>query len=132
VNGTPTTDMDYFYTYGPSLIVNLDANGTLKNYTPVSSSIQYKKDDKEKGSIHPMFIENAVRVFSNRSDDVSFDTFLTYNKGTFNSPLVNRTPNSSSTVPSLLPHTVREVKDYALIYYITNYGDKYWLNKMTW
>jgi hypothetical protein len=129
---TPTTEMDYFYTYGPGLIVNFDTNGTLKSFTPVSDSRQHINHEKEKGSLKALFLENALRIFSNRNGDIIFDTYYTENKGTFNPPMVNPTPNSSSTVPALIPQTVRPVKDYALIYYITNYGDKYWLNKMTW
>ena len=129
---TPTTDLDYFYTFGSSIIVNFDTKGTLKSFTPLFNTSKYKNYDKEKGSFSVLFLENALRVFSNNSGAISFDTFFTENKGTFYRPSVIPFDNGTSTTPYVLPKTVRVVENYGMVYYITNYRDRYWLNKMTW
>ena len=126
---TPTMDLDYFYTFGSSVIVNLDTKGTLKSFTPLMGSKLYKNTDKEKGSVAALYLENGLRIFSN-NDYIRCDSFFTQNKATFNSPSVR--PNGIGTTPYIIPATVSEVKKYNLVYYITNYGDQYWLNKMSW
>lgn len=129
---TPTTELDYFYTYGSSVIVNFDTKGTLKSFTPLFNSKQYKNYTKEKGSLSVLFLENGLRVFSNNSSNISFDTFFTDNKGNFEKPSVIPFDHGTSTIPHILPKTVRAVKNYGMVYYITNYNDRYWFNKMTW
>ena len=126
---TTTMDIDYTYTFGSSVIVMMDNKGTLKSFTPLFNSKQYINGDKEQGSFATFQLENALRVFSNNpSGHISHYEFLTDKKATFYSPRVN----SSSTTPYLLPATMRPVKNYGMVYYISHYGDRYWLNKMTW
>ncbi|WP_034057993.1 hypothetical protein [Lacinutrix jangbogonensis] len=129
---TTSTDLDYFYTYGSSVIVNFDTKGTLKSFTPLFKSEKLKNQAKEKGSLSTLFLENGLRVFSNNDRHITFSTFFTDNKGTFNRPSVIPYQSGTSTIPFVITKTVREVKDYAMVYYITNYGDRYWFNKMTW
>ncbi len=124
---TITNEIDYLYTYGSSVIVNLDTKGTLKSFTLLFNSKKYKNAEKEKGSFSALHLENGLRVFANNSN-ISFNTFFTENKGTFATP---RVPGST-TSPYILPKTVKAVKDYGMVYYITNYGDRYWFNRMTW
>ena len=132
-NGTSiTNELDYLYTYGSSVIVNFDTKGTLKNFTPLFSSKQYKNQEKEKGSLSALYLENGLRVFSNNENIITFNTFFTENKGTFVRPRILPSEHGSSTIPYILPKTVRAVNDYNIAYYITHYGDRYWLNKMTW
>jgi hypothetical protein len=130
---TMSTEMDYFYTNGPSLIVNFDLNGTLKGFSPLFNKAEFKNYDKEKGSLSALYLENGLRVFSNNNGNkISLHSFFTDRESTFNPPTVLPSPGSSSQIPFLLPSTVRTVYKYGIVYYITNYGDKYWLNKMTW
>ncbi|WP_299101523.1 hypothetical protein [uncultured Winogradskyella sp.] len=130
--GTMTTELDYFYTYGSSVIVNMDAKGTLKSFKPLFNSMKLKNQQKEIGSFTALNLENGLRVFSNYNGKSSFNSFFTDNEGTFNKPRVRPTENSMPTTPHILPKTVVAVKNYGIVYYITKYGDHYWLNKMTW
>ena len=130
VGGKPSMDLDYLYTYGSSIIVNLDTKGTLKSFTPLFNSKTFKNTQKEKGSFSALYLENGLRIFANNNNNnsLSFNTFFTKNKETFNYPRVTQ----STMIPYILPNTVTAVKDYGMVYYITNYGDRYWFNKMTW
>ncbi|MEM5565158.1 hypothetical protein WNY78_08580 [Psychroserpens sp. AS72] len=129
---TLTTDLDYLYTYGSSVIVNFNTKGTLKGFTPLFNSKQYKNEAKEKGSFSTLVLENGLRVFSNNDNHITMSSFFVDQRETFNRPTVIPFDHGTSTVPNILPHTVREVKDYAIVYYITQYRDRYWFNKMTW
>ena len=129
---TMSTDLDYLYTYGSSVIVNFDTKGTLKSFTPLFRSNQYKNEAKEKGSFSTLFLENGLRVFSNNDNHITMSSFFVDQRETFNRPNVIPFDHGTSTVPNVIPHTVREVKDYAMVYYITQYRDRYWFNKMTW
>lgn len=127
-----STDIDYIYTYGSSVIVNFDTKGTLKSFTPLFKSNQYKNEAKERGSLSTLVLENGVRIFSNNDNHITMSSFFGGNDVTFNRPTVIPFDNGTSTVPNIIPHTVRDVKDYAMVYYITQYRDRYWFNKMTW
>tara|TARA_R110000787_G_scaffold60220_8_gene136570 strand:+ start:11602 stop:13047 length:1446 start_codon:yes stop_codon:yes gene_type:complete len=128
---TTTTDMDYFYTYGSSVIVNFDTKGTLKGFENFMNSKKYKNDAKEKGSFATMFLNDGLRLFSN-NDYIRLDSYFTEEESTFMSPSVKPNGTGSNSTPYVIPKTVREVNNYNLVYYITNYGNEYWLNKMTW
>ncbi|MEJ6792610.1 MAG: hypothetical protein QNK89_07770 [Lacinutrix sp.] len=80
---TTTKDLDYFYTYGSSVIVNFDTKGTLKSFSPLFSSEKLKNQAKEKGSISTLFLENGVCVFSNNDRHITLSTFFTDNKNHF-------------------------------------------------
>ncbi|OUR97685.1 hypothetical protein A9Q86_15850 [Flavobacteriales bacterium 33_180_T64] len=127
-----TNELDYLYTYGSSIIVNFDTTGTLKGFMPLFNSKQYKNDQKEKGSLSALYLENGLRIFSNNSNNISFDTFYTDNKGSFAKPIIIPFEHGTGTVPYVLPKTVRAVKNYGIVYYISHYRDRYWFNKMTW
>nr|WP_321245980.1 hypothetical protein [uncultured Psychroserpens sp.] len=129
---TMSTDLDYLYTYGSSIIVNFDTKGTLKGFTPLFRSKQYKNDAKEQGSMSSLILENGLRVFSNNDNYITMSSFFGGNDVTFNRPSVIPYDHGTSTTPLILPNTVKVVKDYAMVYYITHYRDRYWFNKMTW
>ncbi|TBV24794.1 hypothetical protein DMZ43_14440 [Meridianimaribacter sp. CL38] len=127
-----TTELDYIYTYGSSIIVNFDTKGTLKGFTPLFNSQQYKNHNKEKGSLSAVHLENGLRIFSNNYSHMTFSSFFTSNEASFNFPRIIPFEHGTSTIPFILPQTVKAVKNYGIVYYITNYRDRYWLNKMTW
>ena len=129
---TITTDLDYFYIYGSSIIVNFDSKGTLKGFTPLFNSKKYKNTEKEKGSVSAVLLENGLNVFSNNNSHISFDAFFSNPNSTIEKPNLAIPENGSSFLPNVLPKTVRSVKDYGMIYYIANYGDRYYFCKMTW
>jgi hypothetical protein len=129
---TMSTDLDYLYTYGSSVIVNFDTKGTLKGFTPLYKSKQYKNDAKEQGSMTALLLENGLRVFSNHDNRITMNSYFGGNEVTFHRPKVIPFDNGTSTIPLIIPRTVKAVKDYAMVYYITHYGDRYWFNKMTW
>lgn len=128
---TTTTDLDYLYTYGSSVIVNMDAKGVLKGFENFMNSKQYKNEDKEKGSFATLYLNNGLRLFSN-NDYIRMDSYITQEESNFMSPTVKPNGTGSNSTPYIIPKTVREVNNYNLVYYITNYGNEYWLNKMTW
>lgn len=129
---TISTDLYYLYTFGSSVIVNFDTKGTLEGFTSLFNSKQFKNAAKEKGSLTTLFLENGLRVFSNNDNYITMSSFFEGNDVTFNRPSIRPYDSGTSTTPFILPRTVKEVKDYAMVYYITHYGDRYWLNKMTW
>lgn len=130
---TPTTELDYFYTFGSSVIVNFDTKGTLKSFTPLFDAVQLKNYAKEKGSLSVLYLENGLRVLSNaNSNQLSFNSYFTSNEASFSYPRVIPFDGGTSTIPSILPSTVKRVENYGIVYYVTNYNDRYWLNKMTW
>lgn len=128
---TLTTDLDYLYTFGSSVIVNLDTKGTLKSFTPLMNSKNYKNEAKEKGSLTALYLENGLHVFAN-NDYIKHYSFFTQDKSYFSSPSVRPNGAGTSTTPYIIPHTIRDVNNYNLVYYITNYGNEYWFNKMSW
>ncbi|WP_353777730.1 hypothetical protein [Winogradskyella sp. 3972H.M.0a.05] len=130
--GTTSTEMDYFYTYGSSVIVNMDTKGTLKSFTPLFSSKQYKNYEKEKGSMTALFLENGLRVFHNNNSHLALSTYFTENPGKFYPTRVIPYEHGQAKLPYILPQTVREVKNYGMVYYMTKARDRYWFNKMTW
>ena len=132
VDGNLTTDLDYIYTFGSSVIVNFNKEGTLKSFKPLFNSKKLINHDKEKGSFSTLFLEKGLRVFSNHNDHISFNTFFKDNEDTFNYPRVIPYDNGTSTIPFILPKTVKLVKNYGIVYYISRYRDRYWYNKMTW
>ncbi|WP_040280892.1 hypothetical protein [Psychroserpens damuponensis] len=129
---TTTTDLDYLYTYGSSVIVNFDTKGTLKGFIPLFNSKQYKNEAKERGSLTTLVLENGLRVFSNNDNHITMNSFFVDARETFNYPRVIPFDHGTATIPNVIPHTVRDVKNYAMVYYITQYRDRYWFNKMTW
>ncbi len=128
---TVTTDLDYFYTYGSSVIVNMDTKGTLKSFENFMNSKQYKNETKEKGSFASIYLNNGLRLFSN-NDYIRLDSYFSDGESKFNSPFVKPNGTGSNSTPYIIPSTVREVVSYNIVYYISNYGNEYWLNKMTW
>lgn len=129
---TITNELDYIYTFGSSIIVNFDTKGTLKGFTPLFGSKQYKNYSKEKGSLSALYLENGLRVFSNTDSHLGFSSFFTNTQANFNYPRIIPYEHGTSTIPYILPKTVRTVKNYGIVYYITHYRDRYWFNKMTW
>lgn len=129
---TVTNELDFLYTYGSSVIVNFDTKGTLKSFTPLFNSKKYKNHKKEIGSLSALYLENGLRIFSNSDNIITFNTFFTENRSTFVRPKILPSDHASSTIPLILPKTVRAVNNYNIVYYITQYGDRYWFNKMTW
>jgi hypothetical protein len=129
---TVINELDDTHTFGSSIIVNLDARGTLKSFTPLFNAMQYVNEAKEKGSLAALYLENGLRVFSNNQSTIGYYEFFSDKKATFYHPQVRPYDNSTSTTPYLLPATVRPVVNYGIVYYMTTYGDQYWFNKMTW
>ncbi|AGC78290.1 hypothetical protein LX97_02917 [Nonlabens dokdonensis] len=127
-----STELDYLYTYGSSILVNFDSKGSLKGFTPLFKSKQYKNGAKEQGSMTALILENGLRVFSNNDNYITMSSFYGGNDVTFNRPSIIPFDHGTSTTPLILPRSVKAVDDYAMVYYITNYGDRYWFNKMTW
>lgn len=129
---TVINELDDTHTFGASVLVNLDTRGTLKSFTPLFGQVQYVNEAKEKGSLAALYLENGLRVFTNNQSYITYSEYATDRKATFYSPQVRPYENSTATTPALLPATMRTVNNYGIVYYITNYADKYWLNKMTW
>ncbi len=130
--GTMTTELDYTYTFGSSVIVNFDTKGTLKGFTPLFNSKKYINYEKEKASMAALYLDNGLRIFSNDDGHISYDAFFTQSKGSFENPRVIPYDHGTSTIPNVIPNTIKVVKNYGIMYYMTNYRDRYWLHKTTW
>jgi len=131
VGNTVTNNLDYHYTFGASVIVNMDTKGTLKSFTSLLNGKNFTNEAKEKGSFSALYIENGLHVFTNNNYITNYP-FFTDNKPTFNRPSVRPNGASMPTSPYIIPHTVVTVPQYNMAYYIINYGNDYWLTKMTW
>ncbi|MGJ8592387.1 MAG: hypothetical protein ACSHXF_07560 [Aquaticitalea sp.] len=130
---TTTMDLDYTYTFGSSVIVTMDHKGTLKSYIPLFHSRTFINEDKELGSFAALQLENALRIFSNNDGHITHNEYFTTTKAGFYAPEIRVSDSNNYTKPpKLVPATMRMVPNYAMVYYITNYNDRYWLNKMTW
>lgn len=116
-------EMDYFYTYGPAVIVNMDTQGTLKTFAPIFYSTNYKNNN-EKGSLAVLDFNNGVRVFSNydRNSRYNLQAIFAEEEVSYGDP----------EGYYILPSTVERVNNYNLLYFITSTGNGYYLNKMTW
>lgn len=116
-------EIDYFYTFGPAVIVNLDTQGTLKAFAPFFYSTNYKNSN-ENGSLAVLDFNKGLRVFSNykKNGRYDLDTVFAQEKVSYGDP----------EGYNILPSTVKRVDNYNLIYYLTNTGNGYYLNKMTW
>ncbi|KGL64089.1 hypothetical protein [Polaribacter sp. Hel1_85] len=133
-----TTEIDYFYTYGSSVLVNIDTKGTLKSFKNLFESKKYKNNEKEKGSFSSLYLEDGLRIFSNYNKKESkyrgimVNSFFFDNQISFLKPKITIPNYNYPVVPYVLSKTIKEVKNYNILYYITNYGDRYWFNKTTW
>lgn len=126
-----TTEMDDFYTFGSSILVQLETNGTLKLYKNLFGSKKYVNGAKEKGSIAALYLASGLRLFTNYPK-VRFDSYFSEENVKYHIPYVRPYEHSSETTPHIIPNSVTAVENYNIVYYIINYGDKYWFSKMTW
>ena len=110
----------------------MDTKGTLKKMYPLFNASEFKNETKERASFTVLNLNDGLFVFSNRDGYMRMNHYFTNDSPTFNYPDVRPTENSSTTTPQIIPHTFRDVDGYGLAYYLVNYGDKYWVTKMTW
>lgn len=127
-----TTELDYFYTFGSSLMVNMDTKGTLKKMYPLYNAKDYKNEAKETAGYAILNLSDGLFVFSNTNGYMTMNQFFTGKESKFNYPEVKLSENASPTNPAFIPHTFREVKGFGLAYYIASYANTYWISKMTW
>ncbi len=124
-------EMDYTHTFGASVIVNMDTRGTLKGFKPFMNSKKYINEAKEKGSLASVYLNNGLRLFAN-NNYISLYTYFKDGKATFRTPTVRPKGAISDSTPYIIPSTVKAVKDYNLVYFISTYADEYWFNRMSW
>lgn len=126
-----TTDLDYFYHYGPSVVINLDTKGTLKSANYLDNSTNLKNDTNERGSISTMPLNGGLKLFYNKNDfrvSSFFDSGKTSHTG-----IDTKAENNESRYTSYLsPNSFEAVKDYNLAYFVSTNGKQFWINKMTW
>lgn len=122
-----STELEYTYTYGSKLLVNMDMQGTLKDMTRIQAKAVYKDETSIKGSLAAHYIDGGLRLFRNRRTGIvdkyfQLETFYSEENA------------SSSNIYSryILPHTVKVVPDYNIIYFMTQTGESIKFNKMTW
>ncbi len=136
-NGNQSTmELDYYHTYGASILVNFDTKGTLKSFTPLLDTVEYKNEKKEKGSITTLYFEDGLRLFHNDSkNQISYNSYFSQREIGFKKPVIKLKATDLPrywVIPCLLPNSLKKAEGYNLLYYISNYGDTYWLNKMSW
>ena len=126
-----TTDLDYFYNYGPSVVINLDTKGTLKSFNYLDNSINLKNDSNERGSIAAMSLNGGLKLFYNKSNlriASYFDSEKTSHTG-----IKTKAKNEESGYTSYIsPKSLETVRDYNLAYFVSTNGKQFWINKLTW
>ncbi len=125
-----STDMNHYYTFGSGVAVHFDTKGTLKGFNSVLGTREYMNSLKERGSIAVLGLHDGLHIFHNNSF-LRHKPLFAEHKELFNTPSI-RTNGGSIAQPYLIPATFKAVEDYNLAYFITNYDDQYWFNKMSW
>jgi len=125
-----STDLDYIYTHGPTVITNLDTKGTLKNMRLLYNDTTFKNENSEKSSIATVVLNGGLKLFYNKND-FTISSYFNTDKVTYNM-LATKYESGSSASSYLVPQSLKMVDDYNLIYFVATNGETYWLNKMSW
>lgn len=125
-----TTKLKYKHTFGPAILVNLDTSGTLKQMYYISDNKVYQDSDKEKGSFKMFYSSDGIKLFYNKGS-FTITSFYSEDKLTYPSLKAYR-PNGSSTYPLLVPHSVKQVPNHNMMYFISKYNSEYWFHRLTW
>ena len=123
-----STEIEYTYTYGSKLLVNMDMQGTLKDMTRTEAKNVYKDEKAIIGSTAVTYIAGGLRLFRNRWNASYEKNYV--QPETFYSE--SETKSNAIASMHLQPHTLKIVPDYNIIYFITQSGNTIKLNKMTW
>ncbi|RNC83558.1 MAG: hypothetical protein ED556_13475 [Winogradskyella sp.] len=130
-----SAEVDYLYNHGPTIAINMDINGTLKDMQLLNNKNTYKNELSERASVSVLPFDNGLRLFYNNSTlriasfykrEEEMTTWKTPEKE-FDDDEIRATP-----VMTLLPKSLRRVNNYNLIYFVSTNADLFWINKMTW
>ena len=127
-----STELDYLYNHGPTVIINMDTKGTLKDMQLLNNTNTFKNELSERASIAVLPL-NGLKLFYNKSRFSISSFYGTEERTAWNQPPTKyREDNDAISASSLIPQSLVKVKDYNLIYFVATNGDSFWLNKITW
>lgn len=126
-----STDLDYLYTHGPTLIANLDTTGTLKDMSVLMNQSTYKNAQNERASTSVLPLNGGLKLFYNKNT-FTISSFYNTDKTTWMQPPTKYNESQSVTTTYLVPKSLKRVRDFNMIYFVSTNGKNYWLNRMTW
>lgn len=127
-----STELDYLYTHGPTVLLNLDTKGTLKDTKVMNNTVTYKNENSERASMTVLPMNGGLKLLYNTSNFTMVGYFSEDEQPTYYPP-ENYAENGTSRLTTyLVPSSVSAVKDYNLVYFVTTNGNNIWINKMTW
>ena len=126
-----STDLDYLYTHGPTIVINLDINGTLKDISYITNSKTYKNEQNERASVAVLPLNGGLKLMYNQST-FRMSSFYNEDKTTYNNLPTKYNQSQSVSTSYMTPKSFKSVKDYNIAYFAASNGNKLWLNKMSW
>lgn len=127
-----STELDYLYTHGPTVLLNLDTKGTLKDTQVMNNTYTYKNGNNERASMAVLPLNGGLKVLYNQSSFTMVGFYNNDEQPTYYPPENYASNGTSRLTTYLVPSSVSSVKDYNLVYFVTTNGNNIWLNKMTW
>ncbi|MFD1063929.1 hypothetical protein ACFQ1Q_11790 [Winogradskyella litorisediminis] len=127
-----STELDYMYTHGPTAIIHLNTNGTLKEMNVLNNANTFKNAQSERASVAALPMNGGVKLFYNKSTFTVAGFYDNAEKTTYNTLPTKYKDNTSTSTSYLVPKSLKAVDNYNLIYFVATNGNRYWLNKMTW
>lgn len=126
-----STELDYIYSHGPTVVTNLDTKGTFKSMRLLNNADTYKNENSEKASLAALQINGGLKLFYNNRPYFKISGFYS-TEPISHTGITSKNENGSQRTSYLVPNSLKIVKDYNLIYFVSTNGETFWLNKMSW
>ncbi len=124
-------ELDYLYNHGPTIFINMDTKGTLKDMQLLNNAKTYKNQLNERASLAIVPLNGLVTFYNHTGFRIS--RFYGFEeKITWNGPDTKYDENQGAVSSYIAPKSLEKVKDFNLIYFVTTRNDSFWLNKVTW
>lgn len=126
-----STELDYLYTHGPTIFINLDNKGTLKDMLLLNNTKTYKNEESDRASLAVLPLNGLVTFYNNPALRIS--RFYGFEeKISWNEPPTKYEESYGAVTSYLVPSSLKKVSDFNLAYFVNSHGNKFWLNKITW
>ena len=126
-----STELDYIYSHGPTVITNFDTKGTLKSMLMLNNANTFKNENSEKASIRTLYINGGLKLFYNNKPYFEISGFYSTEPVSHNT-IDTKLEGGSRSTSYLVPKSLKMVKDYNLVYFVSTNGETFWLNSMSW
>ena len=124
-------EVDYLFNHGPTVFVNMDTKGTLKDMKILNNESTYKNGESERASVSVLPLNGLVVFYNNPKFRIS--RFYGFEeKITWNEPPTKYEESYGAVDSYLVPKSLKRVTDFNLAYFVNTHGNKFWLNKVTW